>query len=166
MIKLNGTIKGLITGTLMIITSLLIYYAKGNFSNNLQYIAYALYTGGIVWTLIDFHRSSLTSKKFGNYFSAGFKCFVMITLMMVLFTYFFLQAHPELKEEMVKMVRADLTTKGDKTPDEIESQVKMARNNFTTMMTSTAIFGYLIIGALITAVTSAFLIQKKVNTQI
>ncbi len=161
--KQSGALKGLITGTLMIITSLLIYQTKVGFENNYQYITYALYMGGIIWALMAFHRADPEPKKFGKYFSAGFKCFVVITLMMVLFTYFFLQSHPEIKTEMEKMVRADLISKGDKTPDEIESTVAMAKNNFNTMMVSTAIFGYLIIGALITAVTSAFLIQKKRN---
>lgn len=161
--KMSGTIKGLITGVLMIITTLLIYQFKGGFSNNYQYITYALYIAGIVWTLKAFRQSSVEFRKFGSYFSAGFKCFVVVTLLMVIFTYVFLKAHPELTVEMAKTVREDLVTKGDKTPDEIETQVNFAKNNFTTMMTSTAIFGYLIIGALITAVASAFLMQKKGN---
>lgn len=161
--KLSATMKGLITGLLMVISTLLIYKIKGGFDNNFQYITYAIYIGGIVWTLHAFRNATPDYKKFGSYFSNGFKCFVVVTLIMVIFTYVFLQYHPELKEEMAQAIRTDATTKGDKTPDEIEKQVSMARNNFNTMMTSTAIFGYLIIGALITAIASAFMLQKKQN---
>ena len=62
--KINATIQGLITGTLMILISLFIFQVKKSFDNNLQYITYAVYIAGITWTLVYFHRFSSQEKKF------------------------------------------------------------------------------------------------------
>ncbi|HMU25625.1 MAG TPA: hypothetical protein PKD97_11220, partial [Ferruginibacter sp.] len=50
------------------------------------------------------------------------------------------------------------------TPAEIETMVVKAKDYFVTMLVSMAIFGYLIIGALVTVIASAFFSQKR-NTQ-
>jgi hypothetical protein len=58
MTNLSPATKGLITGGLMILSSVAIYFAKGNFENSLQYITYAIYVGGIYWTINDFRRQT------------------------------------------------------------------------------------------------------------
>ena len=159
--NLSSTVKGLITGLLMIVSSTLIFKSQRSFENNLQYITYAIFVGGIIWTLVTYHRSASEKKKFKHYFSEGFKCFVVVTLLMVIFTYAFLQMNPSLKEEMAANYRSDLIKKGNYTPDEIEEMVKKAKQYFVTMLTSMTVFGYLVIGSLVTAITSAFMIQKN-----
>jgi hypothetical protein len=68
--NLSATIKGLITGLLMILASIGIYMSKGNFENNLQYITYFIYIAGIIWSLYGFMQSSAENKTFKNNFSA------------------------------------------------------------------------------------------------
>ena len=89
--KLSATYKGLVTGIMMIIISIGIYFYKGNFENNLQYITYFTYIAGILWTLIIYKKSGEEIKTFKNYFTQGFKCFIVITFMMVVFTFIFLK---------------------------------------------------------------------------
>ena len=157
----SATYKGLITGSLMILVSIGIFFYRGNFENRLQYITYCVYIGGIVWTLIAFKQSSEENKTFKNYFSQGFKCFIVVTFMMVAFTWIFLQVNTELKEEMARHYREDLLRSGNKTPQEIDTMVTNAKQYFVTMLTSMAIFGYLLIGALVTVIAAAFLSQNK-----
>lgn len=153
--------KGIITGILMIAVSLIIYYLKGNFENGLQYIAYFLYVVGILWTLYSFRKKEAENKSFKNYFSEGFKCFIVVTLMMVLFTFIFLKLNPSLKEEMAINYKADLIKSKNYTAPEIETMTIKAKDYFVTMLVSMAIFGYLIIGALVTVIASAFFSQKE-----
>ena len=54
-----------------------------------------------------------------------------------------------------------LIKKGDYTGAEIDRQVNQAKDYFVTTMVSTAIFGYLIIGAMVSAIASAFLAERK-----
>jgi hypothetical protein len=159
--KLTATYKGLIAGTLMVLVSFGIYAAKGNFENNLQYITYGIYVGAIVWALYDYHQSAGENKRFKNYFTQGFKCFIVIVFVMVLFTYFFSVMHPELKEEMAGKYRADLALQKNYTPAEIDKMVDTARGYFNVMLVSMAIFGYLIIGAMTTVVAGLIMMRKK-----
>ena len=158
--NLTATYKGLITGFLMLLVSVGIFYTKGNFESNLQYITYALYVAGIIWTLNSFHTNA-ENKSFKDYFTEGFKCFIVITFLMVLFTFIFTKMNPGMKEQMGINYRADLVAKGSYTPPEIDTMVQKAKDYFTIMLTSMAIFGYLIIGSMVTLITSLFFIKKK-----
>lgn len=159
--QISSTYKGLITGLLMLCVSLVIYYAKGSFENSLQYISYAIYVVGILWTLFAFKNGPSENKSFKNYFTEGFKCFIVITFVMVLFTLIFTKLHPELKEQMATTYRAGLVSKGNYTPAEIDKMVLQAKDYFVTMLVSMAIFGYLVIGVIVTLLGSVALSRKN-----
>ncbi len=159
--NLNPTYVGLATGLIMVAMSLGIYYTMHSFDNNLQYLTYAVYVAGVVYTIVHYSKMPHAIRSFRNYFSQGFKCFIVVTLVMVSFTYIFLKSDPGLREEMARNYRADLELKGNFTPAEIDSKVLSARDYFVIMLTSSAIFGYLVIGGLVTAVTSGILIKTK-----
>src|SRR4051812_30478506 len=133
--NLSSTQKGLVTGTVMILISIGIYFYKGSFENKLQYITYFTYIAGIVWALLG-HKSSASEKRsFKNYFGQGFKCFIVVTFMMVAFTWIFLQLNPGLKEEMAVQYRADLVKLGNYTSAEIDTMVARAKQFFVAMLT-------------------------------
>ena len=161
--NLSATYKGLIAGTLMILISIGIYFYRGSFENKLQYITYFVYIAGIIWTLIGYKQSDAEPKTFKNYFSQGFRCFIVVALMMVVFTWAFLMLNPGLKADMAVQYRADLVKKGNYTAPEIDTMVAKAKEYFTTMLISMTIFGYLLIGSLVTLIGAAFLSQKKVQ---
>ena len=165
--KLSATTKGLIAGVVMVLISIAIYFAKGDFENNLQYITYAVYVATILWALYDFKNSAADNKSFKEYFSTGFRCFIVIAFIMVLFTFIFTRIDPTMKEQMAVIYRADLAAKGNYTGVEIEGMVQKAKDYFNIMLTSMAIFGYLVIGSMVTVITSLFLIkQSKTTTQV
>lgn len=145
----------------MLGVSLGIYQLKGSFENNLQYITYAIYVTGILWALLAFKISASENKSFKTYFTEGFKCFIVITLVMVLFTFIFTKMHPELKEQMAASYRAGLVSKGNYTPPEIDKMVLQAKEYYVTMLVSMAIFGYLAIGAIVTLLGSLLLSRKS-----
>jgi hypothetical protein len=160
-IPLNATKKGLLTGLLMIGLSLLFYYTKQPFDSPMQYLIYIAYAGGIVWTIYAFSKTEENNNKFGTFFLQGFKCFIVITLLMVFFTYVFHKMHPEFKDEMVKAYREDMVSKGNSTPDEMLKNIEKAKEYYLTLLLSGAIFGYLLAGAAITAVTSLLFLKRN-----
>ena len=87
--KLNATKKGMLTGAVMILLSLLFYYSGQPFDSPLQYLIYAIYAGGIVWTISAYSKSADKTEKFSAYFLNAFKCFIVVTLIMVVFTFIF-----------------------------------------------------------------------------
>ncbi len=159
--KLSATTKGLIAGILMVIISIAIYLVKGNFENNLQYITYAVYVAAILWALNDFKNSDAENKSFKEYFSTGFRCFIVIVFIMVLFTFIFTKIDPSLKEQMAVQYRAELSGKENYTSAEIDGMVQKAKDYYNIMLTSMAIFGYLVIGSMVTVLASLFFVKQK-----
>ena len=166
--KLSSSIKGLITAALMVVVFLLIYQADKNsdqnknaVGNSLQYIVYAIYGAGIVWTLLSYRQSPAFTGKFGDNFQQGFRCFVVVTLAMALFYGIFNALHPEFSEQMAVTLREQLTNEKGKLPSEIDEAVAAFKKQYTLKLVSGAIFGYLIIGAGITAVLSALLNRRN-----
>lgn len=126
-----------------------------------QYLIYLIYTVGIVWTLLSFHKSNTVVSTFKIYFSEGFKCFIVVTLLMVIYTFVFFKIDHTYQDAMASQLRQDLVKTGNATPAEIDKQVTTMKANFALLYTGGAVFFYLFIGALVTAVTSAFITSKK-----
>ena len=150
--NLNATNKGLITGLVMIGITLGIFYSGQSAASPLQYLVHIVYAAGIAWTIYEYSRSAENTNKFGAFFLQGFKCFIVITLLMVIFTIVFNKLHPEFKE-MVK--------KGNSTPAEILKNIENAKEYYLTMLISGAIFVYLATGAVFTAATSLLFMKRK-----
>jgi len=159
--NLTATNKGLIAGIVMVGLSLLFYYSGQPFDSPLQYVIYLVYAAAIIWTIYDLRRSEENTNKFAAFFLQGFKCFVVIALLMVVFTYIFNKMHPEFKNEMVKAYTAEMIKDGNKTPAEIATNIERAKDYYITMLISSAIFAYLLFGAVITAATSLLFLKRK-----
>jgi MFS family permease len=159
--KITPLVKGFITGIIMLATTLLLIYTKQPADSGLQYIVYVLYAGGIAWTLIDYSRSDTYTGKFGDIFGQGFRCFIIITLIMVIFTAVFSLTHPEIAEEAAKNYKAELIREKNKTPAEIETMVESAKKQFTTSSIWLAVFGTLIMGSIFTAAGGALLLMRR-----
>ena len=145
----------------MMATSLIIYFYFKSFDNSLQYVVYITYSVGLLWTLFTFSRTQAPDTGFGKYFTEGFKCFIVVTLLMVLFTYVFLKMQPDLKEQMAINYKAEMQKNVNMTPDEVLKNTVQMKKYFEVMLTSMAMFSYLLIGAFITAITAAVLMVKK-----
>jgi len=161
--KISPAIKGIITAALMTGVILLIYNMGKNADPRLQYAVYAIYAVGIVWTLVAFRQTAAYTGSFGNLFNQGFKCFIVVTLIMALFYGIFNYSHPEFAEESAKIYKEQLLSEknSSKTPDEIEEATRSYKKGYNMAVVYGSIFGYLIIGVAVTAAISVFLIKRK-----
>lgn len=161
-LRITPFFKGAITGALMIAVVLGFYYSKQP-DSPAQYIIYGIYAAGIVWTLLAYRNSEAFTGKFGDLFGQGFRCFVVVTLMLVAFTLLFNKLHPEFAEESANAYKTELLKNPPKNmlgPD-IDKAVNQYKNNYTLVLIYGSIFGYLIIGAGVTALGSALLTRRK-----
>ena len=159
------TQKGLITGVLMIIASLLSYYIlKNPVESYFQFIIYSLFTGGIVWSLIAHSKKYGNTISFKDYFSVGFKTFIVVTLLMAGFAYIYFSFNTEFRDSKIAENSKMLLMQGDHLPKEIEENANQLKKMFLPLMISSAVFRYLILGALITAITGGYL-SKNYNTK-
>ena len=160
--NITARTKGLITGILMIALALFFFYGlKQPFESNYQYIIYTVYSAGIIWCLSDFKKTAPADIKFKDYFSAGFKMFVIVTLLMALFVLVFFYLNPGIRDVKFAENSKLLLAEGNHTPAEIEKNANEMKRIFIPMMMGITTFAYLFLGALITAITAAFLSQKK-----
>jgi MFS family permease len=157
--NLSPLLKGTFTAVAMIAVALITYYSGLPPESPFQYLVYALYALGITWTLIAYKTSPAFTGKFSDSFNQGFRCFIVVTLLMVAFTFIFTKMHPEFANESSQLYREQLI-KEKGLPDEINTKVAQYQKGYSTALLFGAIFSYLIIGAMITAVT-ALLIRKK-----
>ena len=161
MTKISPLLKGIITGILMAGISFLVYYTKVPSDSGLHYSIYIIFAAGIAWALIGHSSSASFTGAFADLFGQGFRCFIVATLVMVAFTAIFNLMHPEFAEEAAEYYREDLVKQRNKTPAQIDELVAKAKKQYTTGIIYLTVFGYLITGALITAVGSAFLMRRK-----
>ncbi len=162
--SLSPAIKGLITALLMLAAALGVYYAKLPPGSNYEYGVYILYALGITWTLLSYRQSPAYSGKFTELFGQGFKCFIVVTLVMVTFTGVFSNLHPEFAEEAAKAYKEQLIKEGPKsnmTPQQIDETVGKLKKQYTLRLVSASIFGYLVIGAVVTAAVSGLILIRR-----
>ncbi|TXJ26614.1 MAG: DUF4199 domain-containing protein [Chitinophagaceae bacterium] len=160
--KISPLIKGLITGLALLVFALIMYFTKQTAESNLHYVNYALYAGGVFWTLFAYSRSEAYTGKFGDIFGQGFRCFVVVTLIMVSFTGIFSKMHPEFADEAAVAYKEYLLkNEKDRTPAEIEEKVELSKKQYTTGLVSTAIFGYLVMGTIFTAAGAGILLIRR-----
>lgn len=154
--------KGFITAVIMIGLALFFFYGlKKPFDSSYQFIIYTVYTAGIIWCLLDFKKTAPENSKFKDFFSAGFKMFVIVTLIMVFFVLIFFYLNPQITDTRLAENNKLLLSEGNYTPAEIDKNANQMKRIFIPMMLGITTFMYLFLGALITAITAAFLSSKK-----
>ncbi|MFT3675182.1 MAG: DUF4199 domain-containing protein [Chitinophagaceae bacterium] len=161
MIKLTPLVKGAITGVVMLGITLVLSSMKIPANSGAQYLIYATYAGGIIWTLMTYAGSGSFTGKFGELFGQGFRCFIVVTLILVIFTFIFSSMHPEFAEQSAQYYREDLVKANNLTPGEIDKQVASYKKSFTTTVVSMTIFQNLILGTIFTAAGAGFILMRR-----
>ena len=161
--RISPLFKGIITAACMVSFSLLAYRYIAT-SSRLHYLVYAVYALGIIWTLVSYRLSPDFSGRFRDIFSNGFRCFIIATLIMAVYTFIFTKSHPEFAEESSKAFREQLVAeKKPLTPTDMEAvdkQVARYKKSYSTTLVYGSIFGYLIIGAGLSAIGAALLTRR------
>jgi cobalamin synthase len=163
--KLSAKYIGLIGGALMVVIFLLMFYSFHQPENGkVQYACYGIYTAAIILALIRFKSSSSpVERSFKDYFSEGFKAFVVMVLIMAVFTFIFYKLNPQIIDNHLAEVNKYNEQDTNKTPAELADNTKQLKNIFIPMTVGITTVMYLIIGALVTLVGAGLLSQKSNN---
>ncbi len=154
--------KGLITGLLMVVAAILLSYFKASDGSALHYLTYIIFGLGIVWAVSGSYL--LGQIKFGKLFEPGFRCFVVATLVMAIYSIIYYKLNPEIIERSAEMTRIELLkTERNRTPAEIDEIITNGKKHFILTNTSVFVFQYLFIGAIVTASAAGILSISKKN---
>ena len=162
--RISSTIKGVITAAVMIVLIYFIFNMGDKADRRLQYLVYITYALGILWAIMAHRASGNSTGKFGDLFSQGFKCFIVVALAMAIFYGVFNYQHPEFAEEQAAAYKVQLlehVKEKKMLATDVDPQVATYKKQYTLKLVSGAIFGYLIIGAGVSAVVSALLMRRN-----
>ncbi|MBS1513235.1 MAG: DUF4199 domain-containing protein [Bacteroidetes bacterium] len=160
--QLSPTIKGLITGGAMIAATLVAYFGfKIPFNSSEQFVTLSLYTAGIIWALVVFKKQNNEPASFKMFFQEGFKVFIVVTLLMVVYSFFYYLFDHSQRDAMIENTNKLLLEQKERMPSEIAENAKQIKKMFLPMMVGICLFKHLIIGVLITAITGGFLISQQ-----
>ena len=160
--EINATKKGIILAVLLIVLSLLLFYVfKYPENGKSQYAVLGLYIAGILWSLISYKKIAPTDASFKDFFSTGFKTFIVVTFFMVIYTFIFYKFNPQILENAIIENNSLVKKEGNRTTAEIEEIANKLRNIFMPMMLAVTTIKFLILGSLISVIGAGFLSQKK-----
>jgi hypothetical protein len=159
---ISATKKGLIIGGLLIVLSACLFYVfklPENGSN--QYAVLLLFIAGVIWALVDYKRKAATTAGFKDYFNEGFRAFIVVTLLMVVYTFVFYKLNPQILENAIKENNTLVMKEGNRTAAEIDANSDKLRSIFMPMMLIITTIKFLILGALVAVIGAGFLSQNQ-----
>jgi glycerol uptake facilitator-like aquaporin len=154
---------GLITGALMVLVSLVMFYQfHYPDTGTVKYVCYSIYTFGIIVSLLNFKKDN-GEKDFKDYFSEGFKTFVVVCLIMALFTWVFYKMNPQIFDKIIAEINKINAQDPNKTTQEVIENGEKIRSIRIPMTVAINTIMYMVIGALVTLIGAGFLSQKKMS---
>lgn len=156
--------KGMITGAIMIALALLCFYGLHIQPNTKEQTPMlGLMVAGVLWSLFSYRKEGTGEKNFKDYFSVGFRTFIVITLLMAVYTILFYLTNTQVRDNWIAENSELLRKEGNKMPMEIEENARQLKKAFLPMVLGITVFKYLILGVIISVVGAGFLSQKNTN---
>ena len=157
----RSTATGL-TGSALILVGLvlMLYVFHQSITGYTQLVTVIIYSGTIIYSLYKFGQALPGKVGFKAFFSEGFKTFIVMTLVIVIFTFIYYKMNPGIMEAGIKENDAILLKEGNYTQPEIEANSDKLRSIFMPMMLSLTTILFLIIGSVV-SLASAVLFNKK-----
>jgi len=103
---------------------------------------------GVFASLLHYKKSSIEPTTLKNCFTEAFKCFIVITLLMAVYTFIFYKINPQILETVLVENNKLILAEGNRTPAEIAENEKKLRDIYIPMMLAVHTVKNLFLGAL------------------
>jgi hypothetical protein len=144
----TSTTKGIAISLILIVIALITYFLNMNTSSWLQYISYAVFIIGIIWSVNMYGNQIDHNSTFGNYFAHGFKVAALVTAIMIIYIVIFVYLFPDVREKAMDAARTRMQSQGKMTQDQINQALVFTKKFFMVFVIAGTLLGYLIFGAL------------------
>ena len=155
----TSTTKGIVIALILVVLALVTYFLDIKVNGPLQWIGYAIFIGGITWSVMSYGRQVNYNSTFGNYFAHGFKVAALVTAIMIIYIIVFVLLFPDFKEKAIAEARKSMQSKNNLTEEQIKTGLEMTRKFFMVFLVGGTLIGYLLFGALASLVGAA--VTKK-----
>lgn len=157
---LTPVIKGLVISLILIVISLIGYFANLDLQSWFRWTSLGIFCAAIIWACIFFGKQSNDNITFGSDFVHGFKTSGVVACIMVLYSVLFLLIFPDMKERAIDATRKAMEENPGTTEEQINTGVEMVRKFFTIGLVLGTIFWYLFCGVL-SALLGAAIAKKN-----
>ena len=159
--KISVLQKGILFSLLIVAASCFSFYIL-NWSEkgNIQFINIGIFLSGLVLTIRSANQE-LSDPSVKMLFNEGFKYFMLVTLVMSVFTFIFYQLNPQILEQVLKENELIIQKLGNKTPDEIKENNNKIVSIFMPMMIMFTVIRYLLLGSISTLCIAFFIQMRK-----
>ncbi len=144
----TSTTKGIVISLILIVIALVSYFLNMNTSSALQYISYAVFILGIIWSVNIYGKQIDHNSTFGNYFAHGFKIAALVTAIMIIYIVIFVYLFPDVREKAMEAAKTRMESKGQLTQEQINQGLVITKKFFMVFIVAGTLLGYLIFGAL------------------
>src|SRR5690242_6013149 len=155
--------KGFLIGLILIVLSLVMYFANFSPTGPSRWIGLLIFVAGIIWAVSMYGKQINYNATFGKYFSHGFKVTIVVTVIMIIFTVLFILLMPDMKEKALDEARKQMVQDNKLTQDQMNQALQITGKFFMAIAIGGALFGYLIFGAIASLIGAA--VTKKVPNQ-
>jgi uncharacterized membrane protein len=144
----TSTTKGIVISLILIVFGLVIYFLNLNSNSGLQYISYAIFILGIIWSVNFYGKQIDHNATFGSYFAHGFKITAIVTAIMIIYIVIFIYLFPDVREKAMEAAKKSMESKGQMTQEQINQALDITQKFFMVFLVGATLLGYLIFGAL------------------
>ena len=161
---------GFIVSIVLILFKLILFLAGVDENSYLQILFYVVFALGLLYTMTIIRNKNLGGYiTFGKAFMVGFYATLAISIVMAIYTYFYMtQINPEMIEEAMSQAEEKIIEANPEMSDEdLETALNAAKIFMQPgIMSIMSIFGTLITGTLLSLVGAAFVKRKNPETGI
>ena len=151
--------KGILIGLILVILALVTYFLDLKVNGPLQWVGYAIFIGGIIWSVMSFGKQVNYNATFGNYFAHGFKVAALVTAIMIIYVIIFVVLFPEFKEKAIVEAKRSMQSKNNLTEEQINAGLEMTKKFFMVFLVGGTLVGYLFFGTIASLIGAA--VTKK-----
>ncbi|HXS57091.1 MAG TPA: DUF4199 domain-containing protein [Hanamia sp.] len=151
--------KGVVIALILVVLALASYFLDMKANGPLQWLGYAVFIGGIIWSIMSYGKQINHNSTFGNYFAHGFKVAALVTAIMIIYVIAFIFIFPDFKEKAIDEARKSMEAKNNLTQEQITAGLDMTRKFFMVFLVGGTLLGYLFFGALASLIGAA--VTKK-----
>lgn len=156
----TSSTKGIVISLILIVIALITYFLDINNNSYTQYISFAVFIIGIIWSVNNYGNQIDHNSTFGNYFAHGFKIAALVTAIMIIYVVVFVYLFPDVKEKGMEAARKSMQEKGNLSQEQINQSMEFTKKFFMVFVIAGTLLGYLIFGA-ISALIGAAVTKKN-----
>lgn len=144
----TALVKGLVISLIIMVLSLVWYYANLIRVSGLQYVFTVIEIAGVVWAVWYYGKQIDYNAGFGKYFSHGFTVTAFITLFMIAFVLVEVYLIPGFKDEMLQMSAEQVAKNKNMSPEQVQQGQEIFQKYFNIFVLSGTLFSYLFFGTI------------------